>query len=47
LIEHRIEARPENLVGDLLRWEYNAIRFLGFVRLAAICSLLRQFRGLR
>jgi len=25
LIEHRIEARPENLVGDLVRWEYNPI----------------------
>jgi len=47
LIEHRIEAKPENLVGDLVRWEYNPINFLGFEQLAAICILLRQFRVLR
>ena len=27
----------------LVRWEYYPINFLGFVQLAAICILLRQF----
>jgi hypothetical protein len=27
----------------LVRWEYYPINFLGFVQLAAICVLLRQF----
>ena len=47
LIEHRIVAQPEKLVGDLVRWEYNPSNFLGFEQLAAICILLRQFRVLR
>jgi transposase len=31
----------------LVRWEYYPINFLGFVQLAAICILLRQFEVLR
>ena len=27
----------------LVRWEYNPLNFLGFVQLAALCILLKQF----